>query len=166
MSNTLPEQCNLREINEAIAILKKLKAGSSSCSEFENQQGETGGEPRSSVEGRSSNFLGNLITTAGIGILMAIIVFITTQFILAKIQPYLANKSEVAQLNDRTFPEEEEQPKASREYKIYTIKAGETLSAIALKYNVSREELWETNQAIIPNPDKLEPGQKLIIPSE
>jgi LysM repeat protein len=44
----------------------------------------------------------------------------------------------------------------------HTVKAGETLSSIARKYNVTVEAIVEANE--LANPDSLNVGQALIIP--
>lgn len=44
---------------------------------------------------------------------------------------------------------------------VYTVKAGDTLSGIAKKYNTTYQELARKNN--IPNPDKIYVGQKIVI---
>jgi morphogenetic protein associated with SpoVID len=49
--------------------------------------------------------------------------------------------------------------------KIHIVKKGETLHDIANKYNVDLEKLIELNASAIPDPDQIQPGQKVKIPS-
>jgi nucleoid-associated protein YgaU len=47
----------------------------------------------------------------------------------------------------------------------YTVVAGDSLSKIGAKYGVSWKAIFEANKDIISNPDKIQPGQELKIPS-
>jgi nucleoid-associated protein YgaU len=56
---------------------------------------------------------------------------------------------------------------AAPAYKMYTIKAGDTLSKIAKReYGHANDwrKIFEANQDIIKNPDKIFPGQEIKIP--
>lgn len=49
----------------------------------------------------------------------------------------------------------------------YTVKAGDTLSAIALQHGYTGwEQLWAANSATIPNPNVIEIGDVLILPGQ
>ncbi|MDD3885301.1 MAG: LysM peptidoglycan-binding domain-containing protein [Victivallaceae bacterium] len=48
---------------------------------------------------------------------------------------------------------------------VYVVKSGDTLSKIAVKYNTSVEKLKELNQLSGNQADKLQHGQKLIVPT-
>jgi hypothetical protein len=48
---------------------------------------------------------------------------------------------------------------------IYVVKAGDTLSRIAGRFNISLEELIAANAETLPDPDKLQIGDQLIIPA-
>lgn len=49
----------------------------------------------------------------------------------------------------------------------YTVKAGDNLSRIASHYEgVTWQEIFEANSAGIKNPDRIFPGQKLLIPQK
>jgi nucleoid-associated protein YgaU len=57
-----------------------------------------------------------------------------------------------------------QQPQAKREY---TIKSGDTLSKIAKQYYGNANDwrkIHEANKGTISDPDKIFPGQKIIIP--
>jgi nucleoid-associated protein YgaU len=47
----------------------------------------------------------------------------------------------------------------------YTVAKGDTLYSIARRYNVSWEAIWEANREILPEPEMLQVGQQLRIPS-
>ena len=51
---------------------------------------------------------------------------------------------------------------ASREY---TVEAGDSLSKIAKAYGVTWQDIFEANKDIISNPDLIQPGWKLKIPT-
>ena len=48
---------------------------------------------------------------------------------------------------------------------IYLVKAGDTLSRIAGRFNITLEELIAANAETLPDPDKLQIGDQLIIPA-
>jgi hypothetical protein len=48
---------------------------------------------------------------------------------------------------------------------IYVVKSGDTLSRIAGRFNISLEELIAANAETLPDPDKLQIGDQLIIPA-
>ncbi|MHC0446283.1 LysM peptidoglycan-binding domain-containing protein [Flavobacterium sp. 3-218] len=47
----------------------------------------------------------------------------------------------------------------------YTVKSGDSLSKIGKQYNVSWQSIYEANKDIIKNPDLIQPGWKLKIPT-
>jgi nucleoid-associated protein YgaU len=47
----------------------------------------------------------------------------------------------------------------------YTIQAGDNLSKIGAKYGVSWQAIFEANRDTIKDPDKIFPGQEIVIPS-
>ncbi|WP_125723713.1 LysM peptidoglycan-binding domain-containing protein [Flavobacterium ustbae] len=49
--------------------------------------------------------------------------------------------------------------------KEYTVEVGDSLSKIGKAYGVSWQEIFEANKDIISNPDLIQPGWKLKIPS-
>ncbi|WP_347049502.1 LysM peptidoglycan-binding domain-containing protein [Flavobacterium olei] len=51
---------------------------------------------------------------------------------------------------------------ASREY---TVESGDSLSKIAKAYGVTWQDIFEANKDIISNPDLIQPGWKLKIPT-
>lgn len=85
------------------------------------------------------------------------------------------NRDRVSNPN-RIFPGQElriwqvEQPAvvaapAATSQRTYTVKSGDTLSAIAAAHGITNWVLlWQANQAIVPNPDRINPGQVLVIP--
>ena len=48
----------------------------------------------------------------------------------------------------------------------YEVQKGDNLSKIASKYGVSWKQIYEGNKDIIKNPDLIQPGWKLKIPSK
>ncbi len=61
-------------------------------------------------------------------------------------------------------PEAPAAPAVHPSGRTYVVQPGDTLSAIAAAYDLSWQELWEANQAKIPNPDLIRPGDELLIP--
>lgn len=47
----------------------------------------------------------------------------------------------------------------------YTVQSGDSLSKIGAKYGVSWQAIYEANRDKISDPDKIYPGQELVIPS-
>ena len=47
----------------------------------------------------------------------------------------------------------------------YTVQSGDNLSKIGAKYGVSWQAIFEANRDKIDNPDRIFPGQELVIPS-
>ena len=47
----------------------------------------------------------------------------------------------------------------------YTVQSGDSLSKIGKKYDVSWQDIFEANKDIIKNPDLIQPGWKLKIPT-
>ncbi|HZF99470.1 MAG TPA: LysM peptidoglycan-binding domain-containing protein [Chitinophagales bacterium] len=61
------------------------------------------------------------------------------------------------------------QPQAASQPRDYTIKGGDTLSKIAKQYYGNANEwrrIYEANKSTISDPDKIFPGQKIIIPDK
>lgn len=56
----------------------------------------------------------------------------------------------------------EVEEKVSREY---TVEVGDSLSKIGKAYGVSWQDIFEANKDIISNPDLIQPGWKLKIPT-
>ena len=48
----------------------------------------------------------------------------------------------------------------------YTVKKGDSLSKIASSYGIKWKDIFEANKDIIKNPDLIQPGWKLKIPSK
>lgn len=48
----------------------------------------------------------------------------------------------------------------------YTVKKGDSLSKIASQYDIRWKDIFEANKDIIKNPDLIQPGWKLKIPSK
>ncbi|MCS6873616.1 MAG: LysM peptidoglycan-binding domain-containing protein [Pyrinomonadaceae bacterium] len=48
----------------------------------------------------------------------------------------------------------------------YTVQPGDSLSKIGAKYGVSWQKIFEANKDKISDPDKIYPGQELVIPQE
>ena len=59
---------------------------------------------------------------------------------------------------DITAPEATEQT--------YTVQSGDNLSKIGTKYGVSWQKIYDANRDKLDDPDKIFPGQELVIPSE
>lgn len=76
---------------------------------------------------------------------------------------YAGNKLLVP-INDNNIEVEENNPNYKENYQIYTVKRGDTLSQIAINYNVTLNELVNLNK--IKNPNLIYVGQKLKIPMQ
>lgn len=48
----------------------------------------------------------------------------------------------------------------------YTVQSGDNLSKIGTKYGVSWQKIYDANRDKLDDPDKIFPGQELVIPSE
>ncbi len=48
----------------------------------------------------------------------------------------------------------------------YTVQSGDSLSKIGSKYGISYQKIFEANRDKLDDPDKIFPGQELVIPSE
>ena len=48
---------------------------------------------------------------------------------------------------------------------IYTVKAGDMLTSIAVKFGISYAELMKWNKDKFPNPDVIEIGDEILIPN-
>lgn len=67
--------------------------------------------------------------------------------------------------NDLTYPEPP--PEAKAKFEIYEIKSGDTLSGIAKSYYGDASaytRIHKANEEMIPDPNKIYPGQKIQIP--
>lgn len=65
------------------------------------------------------------------------------------------------------YPEQIDEELLADEYKIYTVKKGDTLQKISFKfYNTTKrwKKIYEANEDILKIPDKVYPGQVLRIP--
>ncbi len=49
---------------------------------------------------------------------------------------------------------------------VYTVQPGDSLSKIGAKYGISWQKIYEANRDKINDPDKIYPGQELVIPKE
>ena len=73
---------------------------------------------------------------------------------------YAGNKLLVP-INDNNIEVEENNQNYIENYQIYTVKRGDTLSQIAIKYNVNINKIVQINNIV--NPNLIYIGQKLII---
>jgi nucleoid-associated protein YgaU len=48
----------------------------------------------------------------------------------------------------------------------YTVQSGDNLTKIGTRYGVSWQKIFEANRDKLDNPDKIFPGQELVIPHE
>jgi nucleoid-associated protein YgaU len=48
----------------------------------------------------------------------------------------------------------------------YTVQSGDNLTKIATRYGTSWQKIFEANRDKLDNPDKIFPGQELVIPNE
>lgn len=48
----------------------------------------------------------------------------------------------------------------------YTVQSGDSLSRIGSKYGVSWQKIYEANRDKLDDPDKIYPGQDLVIPQD
>ena len=48
----------------------------------------------------------------------------------------------------------------------YTVQSGDSLSKIGAKYGIGYMKIFEANRDKLDDPDKIQPGQELTIPSE
>ena len=48
----------------------------------------------------------------------------------------------------------------------YTVKKGDSLSKIASRYGITWKDIFEVNKDVVKNPDLIQPGWKLKIPSK
>ncbi len=48
----------------------------------------------------------------------------------------------------------------------YTVQSGDSLSKIGAHYGISWQKIFDANRDKLENPDKIFPGQELIIPQE
>jgi len=79
-------------------------------------------------------------------------------------EPVVAADKPAENVPDSTVHEQTEKIEAQ---KFYIVRRGDTLSKISVTYYGSAgqwRKIFEANKQIIANPDKLTPGQKLIIP--
>lgn len=80
------------------------------------------------------------------------------------------DKSEIEDIfleEPQAYPEQSQEEILTDEYKIYTVKKGDTLQKISFKfYNTTRrwKKIYEANKDILKAPDKVYPGQVLRIP--
>lgn len=89
---------------------------------------------------------------------------ITTQETKEKILVALGNVAGVSKVNDNTTV-----TRNAPESRYYTVKPGDTLSAISRRmYGASDEypRIFEANKPMLKSPEKIYPGQVLIIPGK
>ncbi|MBW7982984.1 peptidoglycan-binding protein LysM [Enterobacillus tribolii] len=89
---------------------------------------------------------------------------IVSQAIREKIMVAVGNVAGISQVNDNMSATE-----AGDESRYYTVKSGDTLSAISkAMYGTANEyqRIFEANKPMLKHPDKIYPGQVLIIPKK
>ena len=89
---------------------------------------------------------------------------IVSQAIREKIMVAVGNVAGISQVNDNMSATE-----AGVESRYYTVKSGDTLSAISkAMYGTANEyqRIFEANKPMLKHPDKIYPGQVLIIPKK
>jgi nucleoid-associated protein YgaU len=57
-------------------------------------------------------------------------------------------------------------PEGSSSGNTYTVQSGDTLSKIGQRYGVGWQKIYEANRDKLDDPDKIYPGQELVIPQE
>ncbi len=77
--------------------------------------------------------------------------------------PKIIRDAGLNHLDGTSVPSEPSQPQPPEEERVYTVKAGDTLSGIAAKFGTTTEELVRLNN--IKNPDLIYVGQKIILPA-
>ena len=80
--------------------------------------------------------------------------------------PAAAAAAPAPQAAPRSAPVETAAPAASRSSRsggTYVVKSGDTLARIAAANGVSWRSLWAQNQALVPNPNLIYPGQQLTL---
>jgi uncharacterized protein (TIGR02594 family) len=61
-------------------------------------------------------------------------------------------------------PQQPAAPATSPSGRTYVVQPGDTLSAIAASFGLTWQDIWEANQAKVPDPDVVYPGQELLSP--
>jgi nucleoid-associated protein YgaU len=87
-----------------------------------------------------------------------------TQEAKEKILVAVGNVAGISQVNDSVTAAD-----AGAESRYYTVKSGDTLSAISrAEYGTANEyqRIFEANKPMLKHPDKIYPGQMLIIPNK
>nr|VFJ63718.1 MAG: stage VI sporulation protein D [Candidatus Kentron sp. FM]VFJ65470.1 MAG: stage VI sporulation protein D [Candidatus Kentron sp. FM]VFK15796.1 MAG: stage VI sporulation protein D [Candidatus Kentron sp. FM] len=99
--DSISTQLNSQEIDKLITILQKLKPENTQDTHTRNKKEEGKNDSRSSGKERAFNFSINLVSAIVFFVLMTVAIFITTQFILMKIQPHSVSKLETTQQEDQ-----------------------------------------------------------------